>query len=206
MVRIRDEEKRGAVVSPPPPPVYVCKPGENKIVAKRFKELGLEKFDEFVLAGERKMKFECSDDVEFYIRQNAFDEMLLHSYNMALKGKEAMGFILGEIMKWEKEYVVAHDAITAQLESTSSSVRFGREAFNELFALLDEVEYEYIIAGWYHSHIGYGSFMSDVDIETQKKYFNIPFHIAMVIDPINMEAKVFKLKNSKCIEVAYAIF
>ena len=43
-------------------------------------------------------------------------------------------------------------------------------------------------------------------METQLKIFNKPFHVAIVIDPINMEMKAFRILNSKCVEISFAIF
>ena len=92
------------------------------------------------------------------------------------------------------------------LESTSVSVRFQRDAFEDLFDRLDEIKYDYILLGWYHSHVGYSSFMSEVDIDTQSKMFTQPFHAALVVDPVNLEMKAFRLADGKCMEIPYAIF
>ena len=40
------------------------------------------------------------------------------------------------------------------------------------------------IVGWYHSHPGYGIFMSEIDMNTQGKLLQFsPFIIALVADP-----------------------
>ncbi|MCD6512288.1 MAG: hypothetical protein J7K61_01620 [Thermoplasmata archaeon] len=206
MVRIEGESKKEIAYLPPPNEMRICMPYDNSFVEERFELLSLKKINESLSSDERKIKSFTKNEENFYIRLKAFDKMLIHSYEMAKKGKEAMGFMIGDVRRWEKEYTVVYDVITASLETTSFSVRFTREAFEELSDKLDDIEYEYIIAGWYHSHVGYSSFMSDVDISTQKLYFNKPFHAAMVIDPINMEAKLFRLYNETCFEIPYIIF
>ncbi len=48
----------------------------------------------------------------------------------------------------------------------------------------------YIHIGWYHSHPGYGCWLSGIDVETQK--LNQDFHqtwVALVIDPIKTKAQ-----------------
>jgi len=48
------------------------------------------------------------------------------------------------------------------------------------------------IVGWYHSHIGYGIFLSDVDIDTQLKLQQFSqYVVALVIDPTINQFGVF---------------
>jgi len=206
MVKIEKEHRKAASHAPPPPWRHICMPGDNGVMERKFEELGLKRFDRVLQSDEEKVSTKIGSEVDFFIKEEAMDKIILHSYEVGLEGKEAMGFLIGDVRRWKHDYSIAFDAITGSLDSTPYSVKFSRDAFEELFDKLDEIEYEYIIVGWYHSHVGYTSFMSNVDIETQRKYFNKPFHVAMVIDPINMEAKAFKLLNEQCIEIPYAIF
>ena len=205
MVRIEKEDKRMAAIRPPPPQKFFCSDC-NELMERKYQELGLEKFSRVIPSDEKKVEASMANDADFYLKEEAFDKILKHCYEMAADGKEAMGFLIGDVRKWESMYSIAFDVATSSLDASPYRVRFSRDAFEELFDKLDEIEYEYIIVGWYHSHVGYTSFMSDIDLETQRKYFNKPFHIAMVVDPINMEAKSFKLMNERCIEIPYIIF
>jgi len=48
------------------------------------------------------------------------------------------------------------------------------------------------IVGWYHSHIGYGIFLSNVDIDTQLKLQQFSeYVVALVIDPTTNQFGVF---------------
>ena len=48
------------------------------------------------------------------------------------------------------------------------------------------------IIGWYHSHIGHGIFLSNVDIDTQLKLQQFsPYVVALVIDPTINQFGVF---------------
>ncbi len=205
MVKIKDEEKK-EVIRVPPPHGRLCTPDDSSFIEERFRALSIKNIKEMIKSDERKIRSFIKDDRNFYIKLDAFDKMIMHSYEMAKERKEAMGFMIGDVKEWNGRYTVVYDVITAKLNATSFSVKFRKEAFEELFDKLDEIDYEYIIAGWYHSHVGYTSFMSDVDISTQKLYFNKPFHAAMVIDPISMEAKLFRLYGEECFEIPYIIF
>ncbi len=47
------------------------------------------------------------------------------------------------------------------------------------------------ILGWYHSHPGYGIFLSATDRTTQHAYFAAPWQVAVVVDPVRGEFGVF---------------
>ena len=207
MVKI-NKEKIKKWEAEPPPAARVCPPGEKSFLQEKYSQLGLKKFEKLkaVPSNEKKVETEVSNEVDFYIREIAFDKMLKHCYDMALEGNEAMGLLVGDVKQWKSVYSIVYDVATASLDSSPFYVRFSRDAFEELFDKLDDIEYDYIILGWYHSHVGYTSFMSGIDIQTQMKYFSQPFHAAIVIDPINIEAKAFRISNRKCIEVPYAVF
>jgi len=129
-----------------------------------------------------------------YISLSAMDAVVAHCKAQAQKGLEAMGFLSGGVFSWKgRSYGIARDALTAPLEATEVHVRFDRTGFPGLFAQLDRLDYEYIIVGWYHSHPGYGCFMSGTDQDTQVSGFSEPFHVALVVDTVGKEMKTFRL-------------
>ena len=48
-----------------------------------------------------------------------------------------------------------------------------------------------MVTGWYHSHPNLGVFFSGVDRATQRAFFNQPYALGLVIDPIRNEEMVF---------------
>jgi len=204
MVKISGEEKKKYKIQPPPANI-IFEYGKDDI-AKYMEENGFAVMGERKRAEEEKVESRWQGELDFYIREKACHKFLRHCYEMALHGKEAMGFLIGDVRQWNGIYSIVHDAITASLDASPVYVRFSKEAYEEIFDKLDEIDYEYVIVGWYHSHLGYTSFMSSIDIETQRKYFNQPFHAAIVVDPIEKQMKSFRLINNECIEIPYAIF
>ncbi len=205
MVKIEKEEKKERKIAPMAGEIiFYSKDDIKKLIERIYEEENLEEI------GSRKnsisFDYPFFDELDFYIKNDAFKKMILHSYEMAKEEKEAMGFIIGDLFYWEKEYTVAFDIITAPLDSSSFNVKFKRGAFEEIFDKLDEIKCDYILVGWYHSHPGYSSFMSGIDLDTQKNYFNKKFHASIVIDPVNMEARAFRIINEECFEIPYAIF
>ena len=53
------------------------------------------------------------------------------------------------------------------------------------------------IVGWYHSHPGHGSFMSQTDLDTQMQY-----KVAVVIDPINDQVRAWQTIKGEIVEAS----
>ncbi len=208
MIKINGEEKKELLRQKPPSKIIFEYPKENieEFIKKNYKEMELDDIVNGIDSMEGEIKSPLIEKLDFYIKEEAFKKMLLHCYKMALEKKEAMGFLIGDIKYWNREYSIVYDVATTLLDASPFYVRFNKESFENLFDILDEIDYEYVLVGWYHSHVGYSSFMSSIDLETQKKYFNKPFHAAIVLDPITKDMKAFRLINDKCIEIPYAIF
>ncbi len=147
----------------------------------------------------RPMRAYISDLAERKIREHATEQV---------PGRlEVMGFLLGEVRTWNgATYVLVRDTVTTGLKSSSSKVRFDPSAFPRLFAELDGQGFDYILVGWYHSHPGHTCFLSKTDVETQRKFFNQPYHVALVVDPINEEARAFRLEGEGYAEVPFGIY
>lgn len=135
-----------------------------------------------------------SDEVDIYVSRGGMEVLVQHCEGQAGRDLEAMGFLVGDVFSWNgRAYVVARDAVTTELDASPVSVRFQRDAFPELFKRLDSLTYDYIIVGWYHSHPGYGCFLSDTDIQTQIGGFSEEHQFALVVDPVRREMKAFRL-------------
>lgn len=152
-------------------------------------------------------KDEKDKQFEFYIPKKCMDKINKHCQDFADRRLEVMGFLVGDVYKFkELTFTLVKDVISSELESTRISVRFEKDGFGELFEKLENLKYDYIIVGWYHSHPGMGCFLSSKDIDTQKRMFNKPFHTALVVDPIKREMKAYRLRNKDYIERKFAVF
>ena len=147
------------------------------------------------------------EGVDLYIKKEAALKMLKHCKDFKDMHLEVMGFMVGHRYEWEKKgYTVVEDVVTSDLDTTAVSVKFA--SFEPLFQELDKFEKEdkdYILVGWYHSHPGHTSFMSPTDKDTQKRMFKKDFQSAIVIDPINIEMKAFKLHEGEVYEKPFAV-
>ncbi|PVI04726.1 Mov34-domain-containing protein [Periconia macrospinosa] len=97
---------------------------------------------------------------------------------------EVMGLMLGKI---EDRTFVVTDAFRLPVEGTETRVNAQDEANEYMVEFLararEQGQMENAV-GWYHSHPGYGCWLSGIDVNTQKtqQSFSDPF-LAVVIDP-----------------------
>ncbi|MFH0973318.1 MAG: Mov34/MPN/PAD-1 family protein [Candidatus Micrarchaeota archaeon] len=143
---------------------------------------------------------------EAYIEERALRKAFKHFETAAESGNEAMGLLAGEAGVWEgSEFVVVTDYLTGKNNSTAATTRLESEGIAEIASNLAKRDGK-IIVGWCHSHPGYGCFMSSADEKAQNAFFQEKFQVALVIDPVNREKRVFKLDaGGECREASYAV-
>lgn len=176
--KIVSEKKKEPRVLPPPPGNKIIHP---EIVTKR--------------------------PFEIYLSKNSVDKIIEHCRVYAPKRLEVMGFLIGDVFKWDDHiFCLVKDIVTTKLDATNISVKFDKEGFEGMFDKLEDLEYDYVIVGWYHSHPGLGCFLSQKDIETQKRMFDRAFHTALVVDPVKGETKAYKLTDTGYEEREFAVY
>lgn len=100
-------------------------------------------------------------------------------------GYEVGGFLIGGLHTHEgKRYVdVRHHIPSLQAESAAAHLTFTNEAQRECYAIKDRDFPGEVVLGWYHTHPGYGVFLSGYDLFIHKQFFTLDWHVAIVIDP-----------------------
>ena len=102
---------------------------------------------------------------------------------------EVMGLMMGKI---KEDVFVVMDAFPLPVEGTETRVNAGAAA-NEFMIEFTETNEALgldFVLGWYHSHPGYGCWLSGIDVATQRLYqqHQDPF-VAVVIDPKNTKTQ-----------------
>ncbi|WOL04689.1 hypothetical protein Cni_G13411 [Canna indica] len=135
---------------------------------------------------------------QVYISSLALLKMLKHG--RAGVPMEVMGLMLGEFVD---EYTVRVVDVFAMPQSgTGVSVEAVDHVFQtNMLDMLKQTGRPEMVVGWYHSHPGFGCWLSGVDINTQQSFEALnPRAIAVVVDPIqSVKGKVvidaFRLIN-----------
>ncbi|XP_059611862.1 COP9 signalosome complex subunit 5 [Phlebotomus argentipes] len=98
---------------------------------------------------------------------------------------EVMGLLLGKV---EENTMIVMDAFALPVEGTETRVNAQSQAYEYMTAYIEsakEVGRLENAIGWYHSHPGYGCWLSGIDVSTQmlNQNFQEPF-VAIVIDHV----------------------
>lgn len=128
-----------------------------------------------------------------------------HAQRHAAVGKEALGLLTGQVFSHQgREYVFVEDYVTAENEASAVHVRFKENAFAALAKKISGNS-EKVFVGWSHSHPSFGCFLSSTDLRTHEEYFPEKWHVALVVDPVGKEKKLFKTVDGKAVEASYAV-
>ena len=92
-----------------------------------------------------------------------------------------------------KPFVVITDSLRAEhYESTKGSFKFTHETWSAISRRRDEFPDDTQMVGWYHTHPGWGIFLSGMDTFICDHFFNKPLDVALVIDPCQHERGFFQ--------------
>ncbi|GMM34761.1 proteasome regulatory particle lid subunit [Saccharomycopsis crataegensis] len=124
-----------------------------------------------------------SDNKEtIYISSLALLKMLKHG--TAGVPMEVMGLMLGEFVDEYTVHVI--DVFAMPQSGTGVSVEAVDSVFQtKMMDMLRQTGRDEKVVGWYHSHPGFGCWLSSVDVNTQQSFEQLnPRSVAVVIDPI----------------------
>jgi len=105
--------------------------------------------------------------------------------------KEVIGLLTGRM---ENNVLVIEDAITGEITSERTRASLTPEAIAKIADSIISGKVQGNIVGWYHSHPGFGVFISDIDMRTQMKLQQFsPYIVSLVIDPTKDEIGFFTI-------------
>ena len=94
---------------------------------------------------------------------------------------EVCGVLIGESGEGVIEIRASIEALNAAQGGTH--VTFTQDAWEEIYKVKDDLYPDERIVGWYHSHPGFGIFLSEHDLFIQENFFSSPGQVAWVYDP-----------------------
>jgi proteasome lid subunit RPN8/RPN11 len=123
--------------------------------------------------------FEIDNEVTRRIRQHARSHMTT----------EVCGVLIGDRRNGVVEVRASIEASNAAQAGTH--VTFTQDAWETIYRVKDESYPDQRIIGWYHSHPGFGVFLSEHDLFIQRNFFSSPDQVAWVYDPHTDEEGCF---------------
>jgi proteasome lid subunit RPN8/RPN11 len=131
------------------------------------------------------------DDLAIVFIEHSILESL-QQYAQTDMDHELGGVLIGAVGRSSRRsFVQVEDFIPASKGiSRRASFEFTNEAQQEIHEVLQSRFPGKQIVGWFHTHPGYGIFLSSADQFIDEHYFCQKYHIAMVIDPSRSNVEV----------------
>ena len=146
-------------------------------------------------------------DVQVYLGQEVLRQLdALSCYDVR---KEVGSFLVGDYTYQEGRLcAIVTGFIEAKYsDASSASLTFTHKTWSYVDSQLSERFAGLRILGWQHTHPGYGVFLSEHDLFIQENFFNLPYQIAYVVDPIRGHKGFFQWRQGRvCPLSGYYVF
>lgn len=140
-----------------------------------------------------------------FVEINQVSSSFILDYSRSDTSQELAGVLLGHYTEKGGQYHVFVDAaIEARYtEAAKGSVTFTHRSWDYINSVLEEKYPQLSIVGWFHTHPGFGIFLSGYDKFIHNNFFNLPWQIAYVIDPLAGKHGFFGWSNSNLVKVPF---
>ena len=108
---------------------------------------------------------------------------------------EICGVLIGQDRDHRIEVAASIEGENA--EEAGAHVTFTQDTWEHIYAVKDKKYPNERIVGWYHSHPGFGVFLSEHDTFIHKNFFSSPGQVAWVFDPHSDEEGCFGWVDGK---------
>ncbi len=142
-------------------------------------------------------KMNCQqDELCISIKENIFNEIMNHAKQDLYR--ELGGVLLGG---HNKKLIYIEDFIKAEdVENSGTHIKFTHKCWEKIFKELDSRNNDMKIIGWYHTHPGMGVFLSSMDRFIVENFFNMPYQVSLVIDPVSEKKDFFRYYEKETIK------
>jgi proteasome lid subunit RPN8/RPN11 len=126
-----------------------------------------------------------------FVSRQAFDVMSVHAASDL--DHEVGGILIGTLAGTDERPVVLVEVALVALHTDQSraSVTFTHDTWNHITEVMDRDYPDKRIVGWYHTHPGFGLFLSEYDLFIHRNFFNLPWQLALVVDPRAQRSGLF---------------
>jgi proteasome lid subunit RPN8/RPN11 len=129
--------------------------------------------------------------------QSVLDEIHLHGQGS--NDIEVCGVLIGTGYRDASgPYLLVEHCIRGNgAKARSTNVTFTADTWAFIQEIMDREYADKKMIGWYHTHPGFGIFLSDMDVFICDNFFNLPWQVAFVYDPLSGEEGNFIWKTGK---------
>lgn len=129
----------------------------------------------------------------FQVVFTPFALQAIHAHGKSSMNAEICGVLVGRPLQDERgAYLLIRAAVEGDsAKNHAAQVTFTAKTWAHIQEVMDSKYPDDRIVGWYHTHPGFGIFLSGMDLFIQDNFFNLPWQVAFVYDPKNEEEGVF---------------
>lgn len=131
----------------------------------------------------------------------------IHAHGHGKLDGEVCGVLVGTPCHDEHgPYLHIEAAIVGQgAASQAASVTFTAETWTKIQDEMERLYPDGKIVGWYHTHPGFGIFLSGMDLFIHESFFDLPWQVALVYDPIGGDEGIFVWDAGKAVRRPFLI-
>jgi proteasome lid subunit RPN8/RPN11 len=120
---------------------------------------------------------------------------------------EVCGVLVGNVYRDEVgPYLFVEASIRGEFATNhAAQVTFTSATWSHIHDALEQHHSGQRIVGWYHTHPGFGIFLSGMDLFIHEHFFNLPWQVAYVYDPLRDEEGMFLWRQGKPVREPFVV-
>jgi proteasome lid subunit RPN8/RPN11 len=147
----------------------------------------------------------AEEHVVTVVRQSVLNA--IHAHGRANPRIEVCGVLVGNMYRDDDgAYLYVRDLIRGEhATATAGSVTFTSDTWTHFHEQMDEKHPADRILGWYHTHPDFGIFLSSMDLFIHENFFNLPWQVAFVHDPVRCEHGLFGWEKDHVVKTDFVV-
>ena len=131
----------------------------------------------------------------------------IESYSGSDTTKELGGLLLGRVEETVEgcRVIIEGQVEALYTEALKGSITFTHQSWDYMHSEREKRYPGLRIVGWYHTHPGFGIFLSSYDLFIHRNFFDIPWQLAYVVDPVNDKRGFFRWQEGDIVPCASRI-
>jgi len=151
------------------------------------------------IVGERASGFQV------IVKRSVLNEV--HRHGKETSDVEICGVLVGNVYRDARgPYLYIESSIRGNhATSKVAQVTFTAETWSAIQEVMDRAHPDQKILGWYHTHPGFGVFLSGMDVFIHENFFSFPWQVAVVYDPKGGTEGLFVWRRGRTQKEAFLV-
>ncbi len=148
----------------------------------------------------RRARRDRGSDRDYVVGIRRVCREVVYPHVFGSSDREVGGVLVGWSGPGGRMPVVTAAIPAISADEQRATLTFTQDSWEHIHRVMDADFPKDQIVGWYHSHPGFGIFLSDHDMFIQENFFNGPSQIALVVDPLAGSEGVFAWRDGKVVQ------